>query len=168
MLSPTGVLYVLVSLLEQVTDNDRRWRRPSIEQARTSLRINDSLQGVAYQVHAVNWLLTAIPWSGAVIAIYNVTTWLSAVVFGVLFSLPFIACAWYYLRSWLVNQTANGSINTLVNDAAVLVIAFTLLSSHLTWSESEWDTRVSPSAACWAITTAGSGLPSDSSNASSR
>ena len=62
MLSPTGVLYVLVSLLEQVTDNDRRWRRPSIEQARTSLRIDDSLQGVAYEVHAVNWLLTAIPW----------------------------------------------------------------------------------------------------------
>jgi hypothetical protein len=118
-------VFVFISLVGQAIDLRGGKSKPSLKRAREELRAENDIPFSAYSVHGANWLLAALPWAGVAILLYLVTP-LSVTVFSALFLYPFLACGWYFLRSWLTSPSQEGPVIVWMNDGVVLAFAVTI------------------------------------------
>lgn len=128
LLAPTGLVFVAISLVGQI-DLKGGASKPSLTHACDDLHAENALPFSAYGVHGANWILAALPWAGVAILLYRITP-LSIMIFSAIFLFPFIACAWYFFRSWLTSPSHDGTVSIWFNDG--IVAAFAVLASLLT------------------------------------
>jgi hypothetical protein len=128
-LAPTGLVFVTISLIGQIIGSEGGASKPSLTHARDDLRAENAIPFSAYGVHGANWVLAALPWAGVSLLLYLATP-LSVVIFSAFFLFPFLACAWYFLRSWLTSPSQDGTVRIWLNDG--IVVASALLISLLT------------------------------------